>query len=258
MCSMHVDLILSVTLLLVIVAGTAGAATIIVDDDWVGADYQDIQSAIDAASDGDTILVYDGAYSESLIVNKSVTIQGNGSATVKVDAGGTGDGINITADNVTISGLNATNGGQHGIVAWHVGNTTITACSAVGNGLSGIEINASDNVTLSGNNISRNVDGILLHESSNVRISESWIFNNTRPAMDRWNDGIRLTGDLSNIWIGGNWIFRNDYGIDAYAYNLSLTGLTAFSNQIWGQRFEGVHMEYTRDSRLNANTIMGN
>jgi len=39
-------------------------------------DYPTIQSAIENASDGDTIIVGDGIYHENLIVNKSVSIVG--------------------------------------------------------------------------------------------------------------------------------------------------------------------------------------
>ena len=41
-----------------------------------------IQSAINSASDGDTIIVHDGVYDEQIIVNKILTIQGQGDTTV--------------------------------------------------------------------------------------------------------------------------------------------------------------------------------
>ena len=55
----------------------SSAATITVDDDGNG-DYTVIQEAIDSASTGDLIRVYEGSYTEELILNKTVTIQGNG------------------------------------------------------------------------------------------------------------------------------------------------------------------------------------
>jgi len=58
--------------------GTGEAKTIIVDDDG-GADYVEIQYAIENATDGDVIRVYDGEYEGSNIINKSISVLGNGS-----------------------------------------------------------------------------------------------------------------------------------------------------------------------------------
>ena len=57
-------------------------------DTWyvgTGQTYTKIQDAIDNASSGDTIRVFCGKYSENLIVNKTLTLIGNGS--VKADGG---------------------------------------------------------------------------------------------------------------------------------------------------------------------------
>jgi hypothetical protein len=54
-----------------------GAATISVPDE-----YGTIQAAVTAASPGGTVVVYDGVYDEQVVINKNLTIQGMGSATV--------------------------------------------------------------------------------------------------------------------------------------------------------------------------------
>jgi hypothetical protein len=70
--------------------------------------YSTIQSAIGAASSGQTIGVAAGAYHETVTVNKSVTIDG---ANVGVSGGGTRgdesviDAVYVTAANVTIDGV---------------------------------------------------------------------------------------------------------------------------------------------------------
>lgn len=51
------------------------SASIYVDDDG-GADYTKIQDAIDNASDGDVIFVFNGTYYENVLVNKKIKLFG--------------------------------------------------------------------------------------------------------------------------------------------------------------------------------------
>jgi nitrogen regulatory protein PII-like uncharacterized protein len=70
-----------------------------------------IFEGITNVTDGGTIYIWDGTYTENVTVNKSVTIIGNSSSTTFIrgtDAGSYTKAICITADNVNISGLNIT------------------------------------------------------------------------------------------------------------------------------------------------------
>ena len=60
-------------------------------DDSGGGDFTKIQEAIDEANDGDLIRVWEGEYYENVIVNKTVSLIGNGSADTIIDGGGSGD-----------------------------------------------------------------------------------------------------------------------------------------------------------------------
>jgi len=72
---------------------------------------QSISAALSSASQGDTILLMNGTYSQSQIsVNKTVTITGEDPEQTIVDGGGTASNIfRITADNVVIENLTVEN-----------------------------------------------------------------------------------------------------------------------------------------------------
>ncbi|MGC9308541.1 MAG: right-handed parallel beta-helix repeat-containing protein, partial [Thermoplasmatota archaeon] len=79
-------------------------------DDYWG----NIQDAIDNATTGDTVTVYDGTYHENLVIDKEITLQA-GSGPV-IDGNG-GVCITLAASNVTIQGFELMNGTQ-GILGW--------------------------------------------------------------------------------------------------------------------------------------------
>ena len=89
--------------LLVIMEGAEGK-TITVDDDGNG-DYERIQQAIDNATDGDTIRVWDGTYLENVVVDKALRVSGNGSDVTIIDGGGEGTVVSIIGGNITFSGI---------------------------------------------------------------------------------------------------------------------------------------------------------
>ena len=76
---------------------------------YVPDDFAQLQDAVAAASDGDTIFVAAGSYASSstITVDKELTIIGEGSGLVSLDLSGCGLswGLHITADNVTVEGM---------------------------------------------------------------------------------------------------------------------------------------------------------
>ena len=78
------NILLATVVIVIAVSSSLYAATIEVGS---GKPYTTIQSAINAASSGDTILVYDGIYNETIIVSKKLIVKSvNGSGSTIIDA----------------------------------------------------------------------------------------------------------------------------------------------------------------------------
>ncbi len=86
------------------ISETSEGNTIYVDDDG-GSDYTNIQEAIDAASDGDTVFIYNGVYqpSTNIHIYKELTIKGESKEGVVVEHETGSEELSIRAKNVEVS-----------------------------------------------------------------------------------------------------------------------------------------------------------
>jgi parallel beta-helix repeat protein len=79
--------------------------------------YTKIQDAVDNASDGDTVFVYDTSspYKENIVINTSISLIGEDKNTTIINGTNNGHhGVNIIADNVTVLGFTIQNCGGNG------------------------------------------------------------------------------------------------------------------------------------------------
>ncbi|MEA2054594.1 MAG: carboxypeptidase regulatory-like domain-containing protein, partial [Candidatus Thermoplasmatota archaeon] len=125
--------------------------------------YTSIQDAIDNASSGDTVFVYNDSspYNENVVVNKSITLIGEDKETTIIDGGGIDNAVTVTPDNVTMQRLSVKNGGDAGIlIDYYVSGAHISDCNLYDN-YNGIELDweCSDNF-ISNNSFWNNTHGI--------------------------------------------------------------------------------------------------
>jgi parallel beta-helix repeat protein len=186
-------LLLLAVIAITITTAQVGAAAIITVDDSGGADFTMIQDAIDAASPGDTIEVYSGTYYENVNVTKQLTLQGvdTGMGQPVVDAGESGSGITLLADGIALENFEVINSGYY----WRDAGITVI----------------SSNNAISDNNVSANLNGISLLNSSSNTISGNIASNNLRY-------GIHLAYSSNNILIN-NHMFENSYNFGLEGQN---------------------------------------
>ena len=141
-----------------------------VDDDG-GGDFTKIQDAIDAASPGDTIYVYNGTYYEHVVVDKSLSLLGEARDMTIIDGGGTSSVIYVTNNHTAISGFTVRNSSDDwppgaGILLDRVTNCSVSG-SNVADNYYGIFVNSSSLNIISGNKVTNNYEGIYSYYSSN-------------------------------------------------------------------------------------------
>ena len=99
---MWIVVISALVTMLLALTGMVNAMTFYVPDD-----YPTISAAIDAASSGDTIIVRSGTYYENIIINKRLSLIGEGSPTI--DAQYKRSAVEIIARNCVVKGFRCVN-----------------------------------------------------------------------------------------------------------------------------------------------------
>ena len=250
-----------------------GLPVITVDDDGP-ADYNTIQAAVDAASSGDTIYVYNGRYHENIIISKSLTLLGQNEDNVIIDGDRSGSGVQISSTDVTINGFTITNASMYGIYALYsdlnLKNVNITGNSNYGvyfyygkdftirdstvdeNG-GGIYYYAAatGDAIAEDNNIANNVGhGLVINlvEGKSATVRNNNVYNNAGGSSDGINVHIASTGGLMTV--------ENNLVTDSGRYGIYLRGTRAGSSIgnliVQGSGAEGI---YARNSDLNLENI---
>ena len=195
--------------------------------------YSKIQDAIDNASDGDMVFVYDDSspYVENVVVDTSISLIGEDKNTTIINGTTKGAGVNITADNVTIIGFriqdcrngsgisvssnnsritdNILSGNIFGIMT-NYGNLSIPLTSSKGHNtiinniimhcIVGILLEGTRDNTITRNRISQTEFGIWVDKAVGTTISLNIISEN--------DDGIDIRTSYNTL------IYRNNFSFN--------------------------------------------
>jgi len=205
-----------------------------VDDDGP-ADFSSIQEAVNAATDGDTIIVRTGIYYENVVVNETISLIGENRMNTIIDGNHTSDVMHVTANNVNITGFTFRNsgpsGGNHGIELRSTFNNNIFDNIVLEN-YAGIVLYDSDYNNVFGNTVLDNYgQGVLVYfRSEQNNISRNILSNN--------GNGIGLYSDRYINYISGNTIIHNDVGL--FLYLLSLVYNKVYHNNFINNSIQAI------------------
>lgn len=239
-----------------------------------GQTYDTIQSAINAASAGDTVYVHAATYNENVVVNKKIKLIGEGKDKVFIDGGGIRDVVKITKDGVIVNSLSIRDSGPNwfdaGIEINSSNNCVIKDCMSYSNSRGILLDLSSSNNSIAKNQVKQNTVGIWLDRSSNYNT----ITNNN--VLDN-NEGIVI--DISNYNIVSNNTVANNkhHGINVHEFSCTNTisynsvsqskiGIIVFwlachtkiiTNQIYDNDY-GIILDNSSHNTIYQNTVYRN
>jgi len=224
-----------VLVLLAVGVGEVSGKTLYVDDDGgeggggsLERPFQKIQDAVDAAENGDTVVVAAGNYQEHVDVHTSLSLQGSGPERTVIDAGMKYNCINVTADWVNISGFRIVNG-RTGLVLRSTNNRVV------------------------GNNCSYNFYAGIDADDGNI-ITDNVCYQNG--GRDPWPDpgfeayvyGTGISADSRNVIQNNTCLENFESGITVGSYNIIENNSCSGPSPI---------TIFWRDNHLSNNSLQG-
>lgn len=217
---------------------------IYVDDDG-NKDFSSINEALNNASDGDEIYVYNGVYAGYFFINKSISLIGENKENTNIchlpNQSISKSLIVILADNVIISNFTIKNN-----LLPTIDTTDILPPTWIYDYGIGIEVLSNNNI-LSENIIKNNSGyGIFLNHSQNTKISNNYLTQHKQSC-------IYLKNSSNNLIIN-NTIINNERGI---IFHIKSTNNTLYYNNFINNTYYHVYCE-SNNLFYNKNLEQGN
>jgi nitrous oxidase accessory protein len=193
-----------------------------------------IVETLGRAADGDTLRLSPGTYFETLVLDRAVTLDGAGQATI--DGQGQGSVITITGSGVTVTGL-----------------TIIGSGSSHEDIDSGVMLTkTSVDARVTDNRLIGNLYGVDVHGSRDALVARNVIEGRTDKQMNARGNGIY-------VWNApGSEIAENDirWGRDGIFVNSSKRNI--FRDNLFRDLRFAVHYMYANNSTVSGNVSIGN
>ncbi len=221
-----------------------------------GGNYSTIQEAINDATIGDIVFVFDDSspYQENIRINKQIYVIGENRDTTTINGvSGQDHAVRISSKNAEINGFTiiGASGDQDGIAVYPLMEEILITNNIIKDSSYGIFLQAtSTRITVSDNIISNNeFEGILLQESDRNIISGNTIIGNgdfgiSLETISNQNEildnivednfaGIQIAGGSSQNTISGNQVLNNERD------GIKIEGVITTTNEIFGNNITG-------------------
>lgn len=193
-----------------------------------------LAEAIAGATPGDVLLLSGGAYLGPVTIDRALTLQGDGTATV--DGQGKGTVITVTGDDVVLTGLHVTGSG--------------TDNQAIDSGIKVVK--GADRARIEGNRLTDNMHGVDIHGGQDAVVTGNTIEGRQNHRMNERGNGFYVWNAPGTV-IEGNTV---RWGRDGIFANTSKKNIFR-DNTFRDLRF-AVHYMYTHDSEVTGNISIGN
>lgn len=237
-----------------------------------------INEILAQAADGDTLRLSPGVYTETLVLDRPVTIDGLGQATI--DGQGAGSVITVTGPGVTLRGLTVVGSGSShdgidsGIQLTKTATAPVVEDNVLLGNLYGVDIHGAKDSIVQGNRIEGRLD-----QRMNDRGNGVYVWNAPGAVVadndiQFGRDGIFVNSSKKNFFTGN--LFRDLRFAVHYMYaddsvvsdNVSIgndlgyavmftTNVKVANNVSVGDREHGVMLNYANKSQITGNVVIG-
>ncbi|WP_406644769.1 nitrous oxide reductase family maturation protein NosD [Aliisedimentitalea scapharcae] len=193
-----------------------------------------IAETLAQAADGDTLRLAPGIYNETLVLDRPISLDGVGQATL--DGQGQGSVITVTGPDVTVQGLIVVgSGSDHGEID------------------SGIKLTkTADRAQVLDNRVEGNLYGIDIHGAKDALVARNVIKGRLDRRMNERGNGIYVWNAPGTV-VDGNDV---QFGRDGVFVNSSKRN--KFINNTFRDLRFAVHYMYADDSEVSGNVSIGN
>jgi nitrous oxidase accessory protein len=193
-----------------------------------------LAEAIAGAAPGDVLILAEGVYLGPVTIDRTLTLQGDGTATI--DGQGQGTVVTITADDVVLTGVTITGSG--------------TENQALDSGIKVVK--GADRARIERNRLTDNMHGIDVHGGLDTLVKDNLIEGRRNLRMNERGNGIYVWNSPGTV-VEGN---KVRWGRDGIFSNASKKG--TYRNNLFRDLRFAVHYMYTHDSEVSGNISIGN